>query len=251
MSEVKTILNHKFIINSDNPKAVVVFLHGWGGQISSFEFVANSLSDYNCLLLDFYGFGNSPIDRVLTLDDYVFALKQLIDFYQLKNFIIVGHSFGVRVGSRFCARFPDIVKAFVITDGAGLKPKRKLSYYRKVLLYKIAKKFKLNTSSFGSADFKNCSGFLQKTFVNIVNTFTDDDCKIISCPTLIVWGKDDKDTPLYMAKRFKKLIKNSEIVLLDGDHFCYVQNHVRYKRILNCFFNEVSNDLSSCLDKHH
>jgi pimeloyl-ACP methyl ester carboxylesterase len=37
----------------------------------------------------------------------------------------------------------------------------------------------------------------------------------ISCPALRIWGKEDKRTPLEVAKEFHERIPNSELVWLD------------------------------------
>lgn len=40
--------------------------------------------------------------------------------------------------------------------------------------------------------------------------------KKIMCPTLIVWGDGDCETPMWMAKRLKRLISGSGLVVLEN-----------------------------------
>ena len=48
-------------------------------------------------------------------------------------------------------------------------------------------------------------------------------CKIEN-KTLLIYGSLDKETPLYMAKRFNKNIKNSSLFIIKGaGHFCFVE----------------------------
>lgn len=217
----------------------VVFLHGWGGSIASFLPVARRLRFCDRLLFDFCGFGKSKMQKAMTLDDYCDETLALLDEYGIQQAVFVGHSFGCRVAVRIAARSPQRVKALVITDGAGLKPRRGIRYHAKVFAHKLRKKLGLDTSKGGSADYRNADGFLKKTFVNIVNEYTDDDCRDVDCPVLLVWGKKDKDTPLYMQKRYAKLLANSRTVLLEGDHFCYVRELDAYCRELKKFLKEV------------
>ncbi|MEG1608467.1 MAG: alpha/beta hydrolase, partial [Clostridia bacterium] len=48
----------------------ILFLHGWGGCIDSFIGVANFFcKNYRCTLVDFAGFGKTPLTKVMSLLD--------------------------------------------------------------------------------------------------------------------------------------------------------------------------------------
>jgi pimeloyl-ACP methyl ester carboxylesterase len=45
----------------------------------------------------------------------------------------------------------------------------------------------------------------------------------------LIFGENDKDTPLYMAKRFNSGIKNSKLVILkDAGHFAFVDKSIKF-----------------------
>ena len=118
------------------------------------------------------------------------------------------------------------VKKLILTGSAGLKPKPSFLNYLKIKKYKwLKKKNKFEKlARYGSNDFKALDNLMRKSFVKIVNTHQDNFVKKIKVPTLIIYGKNDKETPVYMAKKFNKLIKNSKLCLLkDSGHFCFVQ----------------------------
>ena len=217
-----------------------MFLHGWGGGVVSFLPVAQRMKDCDCLLFDFKGFGESPEEGVRSLEDYAEDVLSLMDEIGIKEAVLIGHSFGCRVGAYIAANYPERVLGFVITDGAGLKPRRGLKYYLKVYLHKFKRKLGFDLSKDGSADYRALSPVMKKTFVNVVNRYTENECARIKCPTLICWGKKDKDTPLYMAKRFLKLIKDSALILFEGGHFCYIDELARYTTIAKKFISEVA-----------
>lgn len=223
-----------------------MFLHGWGGGVVSFLPVAQRLCGVNSLLFDFRGFGRSEESGVLTLEDYARDTLCLMDELGIKKAVLVGHSFGCRVGAYIAANHPERVTGFIITDGAGLKPRRGIKYYFRILLYKLKKRLNLNTSGSGSADYKALSGNMKKTFVNIVNRYTEEECRKISCPTLIVWGKEDKDTPFYMAKRFNRLIADSALIEFEDGHFCYIGQLARYTAIVEKFISGVCDGVDIC-----
>ena len=91
---------------------------------------------------------------------------------------------------------------------------------------------------FGSDDYKQLNDIMKQTFVKVVNEDLSDDARKISIPTLLVWGKKDKDTPLYMGKTFNKLIKNSKLIILNGGHYCHIENLQEYSKICMQFWEE-------------
>ena len=66
---------------------------------------------------------------------------------------------------------------------------------------------------------------MRQTFNNIVSTDLTKNLDNIIAPCLIVWGDKDKSTPLYMAKKLNKQIKNSELkIYRNSGHFSYLEN---------------------------
>ena len=216
-----------------------MFLHGWGGGAVSFLSVARGLRGINSLLFDFRGFGNSRCDKVMTLEDYVRDVISLMDEIGIEKAVLVGHSFGCRVGALIAAYYPGRTVGLIFTDGAGLKPRRGIRYYFKVFSYKLKKRLGADVSDAGSPDYRELDGVMKRTFVNVVNRYTDKECKSIKHPVLVVWGRDDEDTPPYMAKRFCRLIRGSALVFLEGGHFCYLQNLAQYTAIVEKFVSGV------------
>ncbi|MEG1608836.1 MAG: alpha/beta hydrolase, partial [Clostridia bacterium] len=124
---------------------------------------------------------------------------------------------------------------------AGLKPKKTVSYYKRKYIFKIKKSLKMDVSQCGSSDYRNLSPLMRQTFCNIVNTNLDYLLPHIKQPTLIIWGAKDKETPLYMAKKLNKGIKNSGLVVLDGGHFCYIDKLYEFVSIVLSFVGDIYN----------
>ena len=77
---------------------------------------------------------------------------------------------------------------------------------------------------------------MKKTFVSIVNTPLEEYCPQIVARTLIVFGERDSETPVYMAKRLNRLIKNSELVILEGaGHFVFVDREMAFVMVTKNF----------------
>lgn len=220
------------------PKVPVLFLHGWGGSTESFK----GFYEEGDILLDFPPFGKSQKPIVeYTLNDYVNIVVLLLRKINVDKVNIVAHSFGARVAICLAAKY-NIVDRLIITAGAGIRPRFSLKKYFAKIRYKRVKKLvqknKLNVSylnKFGSDDYKKLDNLMKKTFVNIVNYYQNDILKDIRCDTLLVWGKDDNQTPLYMAKHIKRHIKNCQLITYEGGHFVYLEKSFAFLKIINAF----------------
>lgn len=234
----------------------VVLLHGWGAQIASWGTVPTLLSKgYRVIALDFPGFGASPEPKnVCNVDDYTNCTIKFFEELGLTCAHIVCHSFGGRVAIKMANVRPDLIQKMVFTDAAGVLPKRKLGYYYKVYKYKLGKKLYKNgftrkslkavgidleskMKSAGSSDYQGLSDTMKQTFVKVVNEDLTPILKGIKKSTLLVWGENDTDTPLYMAKIMEREILDSGLVVFEGSgHFSYLDNIPRYVKIIEVFF---------------
>lgn len=219
-------------------KKNIVYLHGWGTGEKYFEFVAKDMNATN-VLIDFPPFGKSgEINQPFTLFDYAEIVLFVLKKENIQNYSIISHSFGTRVAILLISHYNERVEKLIITSGAGLKPKNALKKFMRKTYYKIAKLFDKNFES-GTSDYKNLSPIMKKTFSNIVNFHLDEYAKKIECKTLIVFGSLDKQTPIYMAKRFSKLIKNSKLIIYKNfDHFAYIKNSQQFLLDIKIFLRE-------------
>lgn len=233
-------MDYDFISGQDD---FIFFLHGWGADKNSFKLVINNLKE-NLVFVSFAGFGASKIEKPYTLEDYANELRELIlKIAKGKSVNIVCHSFGARVAAKLISETPDIIKKLVIVDGAGIKPRHGLKYYLKIFKYKRLKKQVMKgkkdravLNAFGSSDYKALSPIMKQTFVNIVNERLENCFRKIKCPTIMFWGDSDRETPLYMAKKMKKLISNSAIILAKrAGHFSFADKPGLFIAVLQAF----------------
>ena len=201
----------------------ILYLHGWGGSTQSFLGLASHMKDYKNILVDFPPFGKSQEPKVpFDIFDYANIVSEILSQEKVKEFSIVSHSFGTRVAICLCNRYN--VDKLIITGGAGLKPKNNIKKIIRKIKYKIIKIFNKN-ASVGSLDYRNLSIIMKKTFNNIIRINLNDLIKAINAKTLIIYGNKDKETPLYMAKKYNKLINNSKLIIYKNcGHFAYLQN---------------------------
>lgn len=226
-------------------KKYLVCLHGWGADLNSFLFLKDYFDDYTKLFVDFAGFGKTPEPPcAYNVLDYVKDLEGLLDNFEIEKLALVGHSFGGRVAVKFAAttsKYKNLKLCLV--DAAGIKPRLSLAKKWKIFRYKCLKRKVQKTSKyseklrkFGSNDYKMLSPIMKQTFVNVVNDDLSSLAKTIKFDTIIVWGKQDKETKLYMAKKYHRLIKNSKLYILqNAGHFSFLDEKQEFLIILDSF----------------
>lgn len=225
-------------------KNFILFLHGWGGSIDSFFWIKSYFKEYSLIFVDFYGFGKSsePTEPMHVVD-YAVEIKNILDQYEIDSLVVVGHSFGGRVAIKFAYLYQENYKnlKLLLIDSAGIKPKRTFAYYFRIIHYKFLKKIAITNgkarkklSKFGSNDYKKLSPIMKQTFINIVNEDLSYEAKLINVQVFIIWGKNDKETKLYMAKKLNKFISGSKLYIFDkAGHFSYLDNKQEFLIILD------------------
>ena len=226
----------------------VLFLHGWGSSMKDFEGSAKVFSKNYCVInVDLWGFGGSEEPtKVWGTIDYAKALHEFTKKLKLNSFHLVGHSFGGKIAIMFSNLFGSDVKSLTLVDSAGMKRRFSLKNYFKIKRYKHLKKMVENQKvdeqilkKFGSNDYKNSSGIMKQILTKVVNENVEQESKSIKLKTLIVWGKKDKDTPLYMARKIHKNITGSKLCVLDGGHFSHIDCFQEFNIILEQFWRSL------------
>jgi len=157
----------------------------------------------------------------------------------IKQANFIAHSFGGRVAIKLSVSYNEYVKKLLLTGCAGLKPKFSFKKFFKIYTYKLLKNFisKENLEKkFSSSDYKNLSPIMKHSFVKIISEDLSSYLKYIKVPTLIVCGKQDKETPLYMSKKLNKNIKDSELIIFENSgHFAFIDESNKFNIIAKSF----------------
>ncbi len=245
-------LDINYIVEGEGEPVIV--LHGWGANINTVLPIVNILKDrYKVYALDLPGFGESeePKEPISSFE-YAKIVKDFIVDEGIEKASFIGHSFGGKLSIIMGSKYPDMVNKIVLIDSAGLIPKRGIDYYVKVYSFKSLrfiyknfffwlkddKRMERFYKKFGSTDYRDSSGVMRKILVIVVNENLKDLLKDIKAPTLIIWGDEDTDTPLYMAKTMEKEIKDSGLVVLEGaGHYSYLDDYYTFRAVINAFFN--------------
>ena len=194
----------------------ILFLHGWGTDEKSFAHI-RPFFESNCRCI-FVNFDCNP-KTVMTLDDYVDEVEARFLNEVKGSCCIIAHSFGARVAVLLANRNPNLIEKMVLTGAAGIKPRFSLKIWLKI------KWFKLTGLGNGSIDYQILSATGKKTFQNIIQRDLKRELAKLYVPTLLIWGKLDKFTPLYMGKIWTKLQKTATMKIYKAaGHFCFIDD---------------------------
>ena len=203
--------------------------HGWGQSGAAFRPLAEALQTVApSTLIDFPGFGASPLPPVTWgTADYADALYEFLSgMHSSTQLIWVGHSFGGRVGLQLAARHPGVFSAMVLIAAAGLRRKRSPMQRAQIaarrIVYQTAKKFIRSEANLqklrermGSVDYR-AAGAMRPILTRVVNEDLSQVAQAVSCPVLLIYGKEDTETPVEFGQRFQSLMPNAELVVLEG-----------------------------------
>ncbi len=234
--------------------APVLMVHGWGASIELLEPLALRLSriGYQCHLFDLPGFGESdePSEPFSIFDYAAFCLAYL-DHREMSSVNFFGHSLGGRIGLILGSDHSDRIGKLVLSNSAGLKTEAALHTRLRLSAYKSVRRsletvgaksaadslHNIYGRRFGSDDYQKASPVMRQTLINVVNQDLLDYAKRVSVPTILIWGDEDQETPLWMGQKLEAFIPDAALILHEGaGHYAYLDFPDETARIMDALY---------------
>lgn len=215
----------------------LILLHGWGTSRDSLRGIG-VLFQHACQvhLVDLPGFGDAPAppsdwDTTHYADLVATFLAERVH----GSVIVVGHSFGGRIALRLGARRLAAIHGIVLMGVPGLPQaawsRRALRRAGVRLLRQLLTVVRpvtgpaplaWHTATYGSKDYL-AAGELRPILVRTVNEDLTASARGVTCPTLLLYGADDTETPPDLARRYHALIGESATlaILPHKDHYLH------------------------------
>ena len=228
--------------------------HGWGASIETIYPLAAQLSKlgYRCVMLDLPGFGESAEPRrAWSVRDYVDCCLALLDAHDWPCAHYFGHSLGGRIGLMLVAEHPQRINKMTLSNSAGIRvepgigQRLRLGAYRRARssLQKIGAKStaenlrRLYNQRFGSADFLQASPLMRQTLAQIVNQDLLEYARRAAKPTVLIWGDEDEETPLWMGRMLENAMPDAALIVQPGaGHYAYLDFPERTASIMDALF---------------
>ena len=237
-------------------KPEVLCLHGWGCSTGHFAPIAADLArDYHVTVMDFPAHGQSGRPpEPWGVEQFAQCTREVMGQLHIAPCDVIAHSFGARVAIFLAAHWPQLIRRLVITGGAGIRKPQSEAQKKRSEEYKKKKKTLLRLTGmpligpmaqkslktlqekYGSPDYNALDDEMKKTFVKVISQDLSPLLCRISASTLLIWGENDTETPLWMGKTMEQEIPDAGLVLFEhDDHFAYLHQWPRFVAVVRAF----------------
>jgi pimeloyl-ACP methyl ester carboxylesterase len=231
--EVQGIATHLFEAGPATAPALL-YLHGTSLGNLWLDYHNLLARDFHVFAPDIPGFGltERPDEWMRDMSDYVLYLRDLLDALGIEKAHIVGHSLGGWMAAEMAVWYPERVSKLVLSNAAGIRVKGA----------PIGDMFAMNPQELVAACFDNLAAAIPLMPAEMNNAYIIQQYKErstlaslawnphfdpklerrltrINCPTLVIWGENDRLIPVVYGTTFQSLIPGSQFVkLADTGH---------------------------------
>lgn len=208
----------------------IILLHGWGANTKRLEPLAQSLriKKWKVLIPELPGFDAPEPETEWSLDEYAEFVSHFAKKTFGKNkYYVFGHSFGGGITIKLALKEANSLNGIVLCANRGISRgnliKRGIFFALakigktllvvfpvanmwRQLLYKLAREH----------DYEKASPRMKGVFKKIVAEDLKAAVTKIKVPTLILWGRKDKMTPVQDAYFLKTNLKNSKLFVYEN-----------------------------------
>ncbi|MBX7227160.1 MAG: alpha/beta hydrolase [Chitinophagales bacterium] len=219
----------------------LLLIHGFGGSYYNFHEIEQKLKDhYRVINIDIPGAGLSEFKQsdeegIDFHKEYEAYFDFLIDTLNLDSIYVIGNSLGGAMAWQLAVHHPQKVQKLVLLASAGYDLEHVIVKGAGPLRFKWIKKIVskgvpmfmvkyfvshpfADRSKVDTAEYKydyvltNREGaFASMVDVAASHQYPDtNDIKMVKCPTLIIWGKEDIIIPVDHLQRFKRDIPQAQ-----------------------------------------
>jgi pimeloyl-ACP methyl ester carboxylesterase len=127
---------------------VIMLLHGKNFNGAYWERTAKDLSDkgFRVIIPDQIGFGKSskPQSYQFSFSQLAENTKAVLDKLQIDKIIVLGHSMGGMIATRFTLQYPEKVEKLILENPIGLEDYKTFAAYQSIDPQKLIKIISLN-----------------------------------------------------------------------------------------------------------
>ncbi len=231
-----TVAGHRVHYYAEGPAdgPVVVLVHGLGGRSEDWRNLAPWLAKagYRVYIPDLIGHGRSdePMDFSYSVPDEAAAVVGFLDALGLKQVDLGGWSMGGWIVQRIASEHSDRVRRLLLFDSAGLnvKPDWDTRLFTPTTpqeldqLDALLMPHPLPVPAFIARDILRISGekawMIHRALGSMLTArdVTNGLLPQLKMPVLIVWGAEDRVTPLSQGEKMHRLVPQSELEVIPG-----------------------------------
>ena len=221
------ITEDKFTYIQEGVGEPLVLLHGLFGSLSNYNALIEAFSNDYQVLVPVLPIFELPT-REITVVRLAEHVQEFMAYKGLSKVHLLGNSLGGHVGLVATLAVPELVKTLTLTGSSGLSeqglgrsfPRRQSYEYVKEVTAATFYDPQMATKALVDDIFAlvNDKEKVLKIVVSAKSAMKhnlEDDLHGIKVPTLLIWGKQDKITPPFVAEEFKEKISDATLHFID------------------------------------
>ena len=226
--EYSTIEEDKFsYIETKGGKENLLLLHGLFGALSNFQGIIDYFGEKYNVIVPMLPIFELPLRKV-TVSGLVAHVADFVSFKGYDKVNVLGNSLGGHVSILYALDYPDKIKSLTLTGSSGLfenamgtsfpkrgnyqfiEDKTRATFYNPDVATK-----ELIDEVFDIVNDRNKAIRIIAIAKSALRHNLSDKLHTIDAPTLLIWGKEDIITPAFVGEKFKELIKNAKLHIVD------------------------------------
>lgn len=256
----------------------LLLVHGHSGCWQNWlENIPHFARTHRVVAPDLPGFGYSemPTDGV-SIENYARFLDDLCAEFGIDSTPVVGNSLGGFVGAELSLKFPDRAAGLVLVSAAGLADKY-IGLPATLLRRKSVVAFARATNAYARIPDARLETMVRRPRLRrallrmvaahperlpapmcaellrgagrpaapdatdaLVNYDFRDRLGDVRCPTLVVWGEEDRTVPVQGADEYERLIPDArKVIMRDTGHVPMLERPARFNRLVDDFLAEL------------
>ncbi len=231
---------------------VLLLLHGLFGALSNFEGIIEEFSQRYNVVVPLLPIFELPIRKV-SVSGLVDHVGNFIRYKSFEKVHVLGNSLGGHISILFALANPDHISSVTLTGSSGLFENSLGSTFPKRGDYDFIKKktedvfFDPKVASkelvdevYGIVNDRNKAIRIIATAKSAIRHNLADKLHLLKVPTLLVWGREDSVTPLFVGEKFNELIENSRLIVIEeSGHAPMMERKEEFNRYLQEFLSGI------------
>ena len=225
----------------------IILLHGWGADTKKLIPLKIELEKlgWKVLIPKLAGFGKPAPSAVWGIKEYSdYVYDEAKKYFGKERFYVFGHSFGGGIAIKLASVRGNVIQGTILCSTRGISRGKsvKRMFFSvfakagKVLLITppLADKFrKLLYKAAREHDYEKTKGIMKEIFKKVISEDLKPLLPKINAPVLILWGKEDKVTPVKDSRYIKSVLPTSKLILFEnqGHRLPYEKPHALAREI--------------------
>lgn len=234
---------------NDHP---LVLLHGLFGTLSNFDGILRHFEKKVNVVIPILPIYEMPLKKV-GINGYVEYVKNFIHFKNYEKVDILGNSLGGHIATIYTIENQEKVRSLILTGSSGLyesamgttfpkrgdytfiKNKTEATFYNPEVATK-----ELVDEVYNIVNDRNKGIRIVITAKSAIRNNLSQRLNNIKVPTLLVWGNQDTITPPFVGEKFKELIKDSKLEIVEYcGHAPMMEHPKKFNKLLEEFLNRL------------